>query len=127
MPRSPSFRISNLQPGPLVKIERQRTDSRVLVAESEAGFALVRCDQIEILELEDVAPAVGDLAVGHAHRARRDGLGELRDCDLVEDAVAEIAEDNDIHLMLGQLVALARSTSCSEMGRLSSLSTLSIR
>src|SRR6185437_10830725 len=72
----------------------QRTYAGVLIGEREARLALVRRQQIEAFEIENVAPAARYLAVGDAERARRDRVGEAGYRAAVEDAVAEIAEDD---------------------------------
>src|SRR6266581_4771706 len=46
-----------------VQLERERPHDRILVPECEAGFALVRRDEIEILEFEDIPPSARHLAV----------------------------------------------------------------
>ncbi len=95
-PRSPSLRISVLQSAASYSARRQRPDAGILVGEREARLALVRRDQVEALELGDVAPAAGDLAVGDLEHAVRDRRDQRRDGAPVEDAVAEIAEDHRV-------------------------------
>ena len=85
-----------LAAGPLVQLQRQRPDRRVLVAQREAGLPLVRRDQVEALEVEDVAPAAGHLAVGDAEARWGACWRQLGDRLPAEDAVAEVAEDDRV-------------------------------
>ena len=59
---------------------------------SEARLALIRCDQVEALEVENIAPATGDLAVGHLVGSLGNGGDQRRNGPAIEDTVAKIAE-----------------------------------
>src|SRR5438105_15493177 len=76
--------------------QRERPDDGVLIAEREAGLALVRREQVEVRELQDVAPPVRDLAVGDTQGPAGDLAHETADGVTVEDAVPEIAHDDDV-------------------------------
>src|SRR6266571_7391996 len=81
-----------LAAGHVVERRGKRPDPGVLVAEREARLALVGRDEVEILEIGDVAPAARHLAVGDLEHLLRNRLDQPRDGAPVEDTVAEIAE-----------------------------------
>ena len=62
----------------VVEVRSERPNAGILVAEREARLALVRRDQVEALELEDVAPAARDLAVGDPEAALGQRLRSAR-------------------------------------------------
>ena len=76
-----------------------------MVAEGEAGFPLVRSDQIELGEVENVAPPRGDLAVGHLERPARDVLNESGDRVAGEDPMPEVAHDHHVSRRRPEAVA----------------------
>ena len=55
--------------GEVVELRRERADAGILVGHREPRLALVGRDQVEALEVEDVAPAARHLAVGDAEGA----------------------------------------------------------
>ena len=117
----------DLAVGLVVEPGGERADAGVLIAEREARLALVGRDQVEALEVGDVAPAAGDLAVGHLEDAARNRLDQRRDGAAVEDAVTEVAEDDGVGRGATALASMSWSTMASEIDRLSSVSTFSSR
>src|SRR5205807_2660502 len=85
-----------LAPRLVVDQRRERSNTRILVADGEASLPLVRCDQIEIFEFRDVAPAACHLTICHAVDAFGDGIDQLRNRSLIEDSVTEIGVDDGI-------------------------------
>ena len=75
-----------------MQLRSKRPHAGVLVGKRKARLALVGCDQVEALEIEDVAPPACNLAVGDPEGAGRQGADQLGDRAAVEDAVAKIAE-----------------------------------
>src|SRR3546814_10506233 len=74
----------------------------ILIGKGEPRLALVRRDQVEPLELEDISPSAGNLAVGNPQGSLGNGTGERRNGVAIEDAVPKIAEDDDIGFGRGQ-------------------------
>src|SRR5258708_39486386 len=76
----------------LVELQRERPHDRILVPECEPGFALVRRDVMEILEVADLPPPAPHLpfpppahSIANPPPCRRDPLA-------VKNAVAKVAE-----------------------------------
>src|SRR5262249_14656105 len=86
-----------------MQVRGKRTDASILIGERKAGFTLVRCQQIETFELQDVAPAARHLTVRDAKGATRNSLSEARYRAPVENAVAKVAEYDRACRRLGQI------------------------
>src|SRR3546814_18639301 len=76
----------------------------ILIGKGEPRLALVRRDQVEPLELEDISPPAGDLAVGNPQGSLGTGAGERRNGVSIGDAVPEVAETDDIGFGTGPWV-----------------------
>ena len=108
---------------PPEQLQRQRTDHGVLVGQRKACLALIGREEIEVREVKDVAPAVRDLTVGYLQRFSGERLLEPTDRLSVEDAVAEVAEDDDLAPRRLASRSSGTSRARSETGRLSTRST----
>jgi hypothetical protein len=80
----------------IIKVGRERTNTGVLVAKCKPGLPLVRGDEIEALEVSDVAPTARHLTVGDTEAAIGQRLHQLRDGAAIEEAVAEIGEHHGV-------------------------------
>src|SRR5262249_44188105 len=76
----------------IIEIRRERTNTRILIAESKTGLSLVRSDEIEALKVRYVSPAAGDLTVGNAEAGIGQCLHQLRNGAAIEKAMAEVRE-----------------------------------
>src|SRR5438046_10665757 len=86
-----------------MELERERAHDRVLVAKREARLALVGSDEVESLELEDVAPSGRDLTVGNPERSSGNRGSEMGYRAAVKNAVTEIAEYDGIDARVADL------------------------
>src|SRR6267143_3185966 len=78
--------------GGIVQRRCERTDAGILIRKRKSSFSLVRGNQIEALELRNVAPPAGHLTIRHFIRAGRDSFYQLRDGATVEHPVPEVTE-----------------------------------
>ena len=110
----------------VVEVRGQRPNAGILVAERKARLALVRRDQVEALEVGDVAPAAGDLAVGDPETAlgqRLDQFGMVRRLKMPWRKSLNTTASVGTFL----IAPVISSSIWSEIERLSSVSTLSSR
>ncbi|CAB4699547.1 unannotated protein [freshwater metagenome] len=100
------FEDQRLALGRIIQCRGQRANAGILIAEREARLPLVRRNQVEALEIDDVPPATGDLAIRDLEDVFRNGRHQAGDRPPVEHAVPEVAEHDRIGLgaadVLGQ-------------------------